>query len=312
MTTRQEERDQGDMSHGDQKKRRQKFLAAKSKQQQEIEPGVTRALVIGVGLGVCTVFSEEALSSEKPRIIRCEISVAPGDEVSILREKVTAISPRRTTIARTHPSNRHRDRVIAANIDILVIVASIDNPQFRPGLVDRYLIAAARGGVRPILCVNKVDLQTDTSAADIFNVPVVRCSTLTGDGVDGLRDMLAGSLTVLAGQSGVGKSSLLNALAGEDHARTGAISEDTGKGRHTTTASRLYQLKNGARIIDTPGIREFGLGPITREDLQAAFPEFEGKQCRFDDCTHRDELDCAVREQGGPRYASYLRLALEL
>ncbi|MDP9170202.1 MAG: ribosome small subunit-dependent GTPase A, partial [Acidobacteriota bacterium] len=134
----------------------------------------------------------------------------------------------------------------------------------------------------------------------------------TGQGIDELRDLLGGNLSVLAGHSGVGKSSLLNALASHDHARTGDVSDQTGRGRHTTTTSRLYQLSNGARIIDTPGIREFGVGRMTLEELHEAFPEFQGMGCRFNDCSHRHEPECAVREAAGPRYASYLRLFSEL
>jgi ribosome biogenesis GTPase len=242
------------------------------------------------------------------RHVRCEIPVVPGDDVSIRYERVSGIAPRRTTLSRTDPGNEFRERVIAANIDLLVIVAAIADPPFRPGLVDRYLIAAARGGIQPILCVNKIDLCRDTSPADIFQIPTVRCTTTTGEGIDELRDLVAGSMAVLAGHSGVGKSSLLNALAVEEKARTGEVSEETGKGRHTTTASRLYHLKNGARIIDTPGIRELGLGAITLEEFRIAFPEFTGKGCRFADCTHTNEPDCPVREAGGSRYAAYLRL----
>jgi ribosome biogenesis GTPase len=116
----------------------------------------------------------------------------------------------------------------------------------------------------------------------------------------------------------VGKSSLLNALADERHARTGAVSEATGKGRQTTTAARLYELRNGARIIDTPGIRELGLGVVTAAELRVAFPDFDGLRCRFRDCTHRAEPGCGVRaavEAGGiakARYGSYLRIAGEM
>src|SRR5207302_4708618 len=112
------------------------------------------------------------------------------------------------------------------------------DPPFRPGLVDRYLIVAARGGVQPILCLNKIDLGGNPSVVDVWRemgIPVVLCSTQTGAGVAELRDLLAGSLAVLAGHSGVGKSSLLNALAKERHARTGSVSDLTGKGRQTTT-----------------------------------------------------------------------------
>jgi ribosome biogenesis GTPase len=302
MDSRQEKRSHGDLRHQERRKRLKNLLAARAKP-QATEIGEADALVIGLGPGMCTVFVEGEL-----RHVRCEIPVVPGDEVSIRYEKVSGIAPRRTTLARTDPGNEHRERIIAANIDLLVIVAAMADPPFRPGLIDRYMVAAARGGIKPILCVNKIDLCRDTTPADIFPIPMVRCSTATGEGIDELRDLLAGSVAVLAGNSGVGKSSLLNALASEDKARTGGLNEDTGKGRHTTTASRLYHLKNGARIIDTPGIKELGLGAVTADELRAAFPEFVGRGCRFDDCTHRDEPDCPVREGGGARYGAYLRL----
>ncbi len=246
------------------------------------------------------------------RQVTCYLPVATGDAVAIRNEKVVAIGPRRTILSRADARNPRQDQLIAANIDILVIVAAIENPPFRPGLVDRYLIAAARGGIRPILCINKTDLATDDSPVNVYQLPAVECSTRTGQGIDELRDMLAGQLCVLAGHSGVGKSSLLNALAREDRARTGGVNAETGKGRHTTTSSRLYELPNGARIIDTPGIREFGVGKITTAELQAAFPEFQDQPCRFSNCTHVHEPDCAVREAAGPRYSSYLRLLSEL
>jgi ribosome biogenesis GTPase len=309
--TRQEQRDNGDISHSDSKKRLKKLLAARAK---TFIPAPTDplALVIGVAARFCTV-----VINGQTRQIRYDIPVAPGDEVSIANEKVAGIVPRRSTLARTDPANPNRQRIVAANIDLLIIVAALVDPPFRPGLVDRYIIAATRGGIRPVLCVNKTDLSGDLSAAGIYQIPTVFCSTRTGEGIDDLRRLLMSKTAVLAGHSGVGKSSLLNALASEDRARTGYVNEETGKGRHTTTASRLYDLGPGkdgkpTRIIDTPGIREFGLGRITLQEIKAAFPEFAELGCRFRDCSHRDDQDCAVREAGGPRYASYLRLLSEL
>jgi ribosome biogenesis GTPase len=214
-------------------------------------------------------------------------------------------------LTRTDPRNERREKVIVANVDRMVIVAAIASPPLRTGLIDRYMIAAARGGIESILCVNKLDLSADTSALEGYEIPLVRCSTVTGEGIEELRNMLAGRVAVLTGHSGVGKSSLLNALTKQDQARVGTLSEETGKGQHTTTASRLYHLQNGARIIDTPGIREFGLGPVTLGELKAAFPEFTGERCQFRDCHHKEEPGCTIREAGGPRYQAWLRL-LEL
>jgi ribosome biogenesis GTPase / thiamine phosphate phosphatase len=282
--------------------RRQKVLAAQAKP-TATEAGEVNALVIGVGPGLCSVDIEGLI-----RHVRCEIPVVPGDQVSVMNGSVSGIAPRRTILTRTDPVNERRERVIVANVDRMVIVAAITNPPLRTGLIDRYMIAAARGGIQPILCINKIDISADMSAVAGYEIPIVRCSTKTGEGIDELRDRLAGSVAVLTGHSGVGKSSLLNSLTDENQARVGILSEETGKGRHTTTASRLYHLKNGARIIDTPGIREFGLGPVSLEELKAAFPEFSGERCRFKDCTHKEEPDCAIREAGGARYEAWLRL----
>ncbi len=285
--------------------RRQKLIAAQARP-VATEAGEVNAIVIGIGPGLCTVDVGGSV-----RHVRCEIPVVPGDGVSVLNDCVSGIAPRRTVLTRTDPVNDRRERVIVANVDSMVIVAAITNPPLRTGLIDRYRIAAARGGIQPILCINKIDLSTDTSATEGYAIPIVRCSTRTGQGIDELRELLAGSIAVLTGHSGVGKSSLLNALTEEDQARVGSLNPETGKGRHTTTASRLYHLKNGGRIIDTPGIREFGLGPVSVDELKAAFPEFNGERCQFNDCTHKVEPGCPVREAGGPRYEAWLRL-LEL
>jgi ribosome biogenesis GTPase len=318
--TRQEKRGLADMRAANRKRRLQKILTAKSKPNKLQEDTQTPGLVIAVGPGIATV----AIDGEI-RQCRCEVPVAPGDAVSIRHEKIAAVASRRTALSRTDSANPNRERVIAANIELLVVVAAIEDPPFRPGLIDRYLVAAARGGVQPILCVNKIDLCADTAIAGHvtepwreMGVPVVLCSTRTGAGIGNVRDLLAGSLAVLAGHSGVGKSSLLNALADEPHARTGAVSEYSGKGRQTTTSARLYELRNGARIIDTPGIRELGLGRVTPDELRFAFADFAAFECRFRDCTHRAEPECGVRasvESGAiskARYHSYLRIAGEL
>src|ERR1700691_2987378 len=209
--------------------RRQRLLAAQAKP-TATEAGEVNALVIGLGPGLCSVDIEGRI-----RHVRCEIPVVPGDEVSVLNDSVCGIAPRRTVLTRTDPINERRERVIVANVDRMVIVAAITNPPLRTGLIDRYMIAAARGGIQPTLRINNLDLSTDTSAVAGYEIPIVRCSTKTGQGIDELRDRLAGSVAVLTGHSGVGKSSLLNALTEESQARVGNLSEDTGKGPPPTT-----------------------------------------------------------------------------
>ena len=181
------------------------------------------------------------------------------------------------------------------------MVAAIVDPPFRPGLVDRYLVAAARGGIQPILCVTKVDLRRrHERGGRLPRWPVCRWSIApsgTAAGIGEQRGLLAGSLAVFAGHSGVGKSSLLNAVAGEDRARTGAVSDGSGKGRHTTTSSKLHELPNGARIIDTPGIREFErLSAVTsgRRSARCISGDRGVFACRFRDCKHNSEPGCGV------------------
>jgi ribosome biogenesis GTPase len=304
--TRQEKRGMADLRHRNREKRLQQMLAAKTKK-KPIEENECEAIVIGAARGFCSVV-DNRVGHGGERLIRCDLPVAPGDQVGIRHEKVAGIATRRSTLARSDPGNPHRELVIAANIDLLVIVATMVDPPFRPGLIDRYLIAASRGGIQPVLCINKTDLCADTGGAGIFRIPQVRCSAVTGHGIAELTDLIAGNLAALAGHSGVGKSSLLNALTAGAHARTGEVSDETGKGRHTTTASRLYTLPNGGRIIDTPGIRELGLGAITRAELIEAFPDFDAAGCRFADCLHLSEPDCPIRQEGGARYESWVRL----
>ena len=251
--------------------------------------------------------------------------LAPGDRVlveSVDGEPwVRAVAPRRSKLSR--PGGEHArvsEQIFAANIDVLVVVAAVAKPAFKAGLVDRYLIAAEVGNVAPILCINKMDL-VESEAPELaayreLGIQVIATSCETGEGLDDLRKALRGKLCVFAGHSGVGKSSLLNSLQPELDLATREVSEATQRGKHTTSAARLYELDDGLRIIDTPGIRQLGLWGVSPEEVAYYFPEIaeQAATCKFRDCTHTHEPDCAVRQavDAGQlprlRFESYLRI----
>ena len=291
------------------------------------------AIVISVASRRCRVYQHgREIDCIVPSGIaaRQKSALAVGDRVVIAEEsgawRLREVLPRRTVLSRPDPVNPRRQRLIAANIDVVVHVVSIRKPPLRPGLIDRYLIAIQRGGAEPLLCVNKIDLAEDREAelaplaqyAQI-GVRVVPCSTKTGEGLDELRAALQGRTAVLVGHSGVGKSSILNALDVRLRLATADVHR-RGTGRHTTSASTLYDLGDETYLIDTPGVREFGLWDLDRASLRDYFPEFAepAEYCRFNDCTHVHEPACEVRhrvesgELNAARYDTYLRLTEDL
>ncbi len=252
--------------------------------------------------------------------------LAAGDEVLVERQEdgeptVRAVKPRRTKLSRhAIEDSRVSEQVIAANVDLLLIIVAAAKPTFKPGLVDRYLICAEAGGVEPILCINKMDL-VDGPPGDVevyraLSVPVILASCADGRGIEELRARLRGKFSVLAGQSGVGKSSLLNVLDPGLDLATREVSASNEKGKHTTTSSRLYRLDGDITIIDTPGVRQLGIWKVGSQELAFYFPEIaqHATGCRFRDCTHFSEPGCAVRagvESGDipeRRFVSYLRI----
>ena len=213
-------------------------------------------------------------------------------------------------------------RPAVANIDALVVFAANVNPVTEPYLIDRVAAIAGDQNVPVILCVNKCDLDPAVDLVRIYQhagFRVICTSAETGEGVQELKESISGKLVAFTGNSGVGKSSILNRLAPELNLATGEVSEKLGRGRHTTRHVELYRLGEDTYVADTPGFSSFDtdqMDIILRENLQYAFPDF-GKyigQCRFDDCSHRKEPDCAVRaayESGEiekSRYDSYLKL----
>ena len=232
---------------------------------------------------------------------------------------LTSLEPRRTRLSRPGPDARdHLDSVVAANLDMLVIVASVERPVFHPRFVDRFLVTAQLGGVEPMLFMNKCDLQErpDVGMYERLGMTVLFGSASTGEGMDALLACLAGKWTAFAGNSGVGKSSLIRALIPGSLPDVGEVRPKDGRGRHTTTRAQVYLLPNGGRVVDTPGIRELALHRLAPSQVQLYFPEFLERfgTCRFNDCLHTHEPDCAVRsameagEIHPDRWASYHRI----
>ncbi len=236
------------------------------------------------------------------------------------------LKPRRSLLAR--PDARGKQKIIAANIDQILIVCA-SHPELNEGLLDRYLVAATLTGIKPVIVLNKTDLldkkqlmhyRERLSTYRQLDYPIIYTSAHEDKAFHQLSEYLREKTSILVGQSGVGKSSLLNRLLPEVNARIGEVSSATGKGRHTTTTARLYHLPDSGSLIDSPGIREFGLWNVSPEQLTQGFPEFVARegQCRFRNCRHRNEPGCAVldavekEEISCERHASYLRILASL
>ncbi len=232
---------------------------------------------------------------------------------------VEKVESRRGVITRGY---RHRQQVIAANVDQVLIVSALSEPGLKLGLVDRYLISAETGGVRPVIVLNKADLVDIAQYQWVIGLytqlgyHTVVTSARDGRGIDELRALLTSGITAVTGQSGVGKSTLLNRVHPGLNLKVREVSDWTFKGKHTTTTAELIDLANGAFVVDTPGLRQFELWGVIPGELEAHFVEFRPfiPHCRFPDCSHTHEVGCAVQDavhwgQIHPgRYESYRKL----
>lgn len=246
---------------------------------------------------------------------------------------IAHVEPRRTVLSRAENLSRRKEQLIASNIDQVIITVSVVSPKLKPSLVDRYIIATQKGGMEPIIAINKIDLlKNEDEDPDIeaqkelyeeflraykaAGITVLSISAETGTGIEELKLAMKDKASVFSGQSGVGKSSLINVVA-EKSLRVGGLVGKTNKGTHTTTTAQLIPLEMGGWCIDTPGIKSFGVWDLDKEAVEHYFPEiFEcGADCKFPDCSHLHEAGCAVvtavekGEISWLRYESYQMLA---
>lgn len=245
-------------------------------------------------------------------LVRCHVraslrDIAAGDEVVWQEGEsgaavITAVMPRRTVLQR--PDARQKLRTIASNIDtVLVVIAPLPEPH--RGLLDRYLVVTENLGMQPVIVINKSDLAANSTEIEAIagdyrrlGYEVLQVSANTGSGVAELEQRITGQTCVLVGQSGVGKSSLLNRLIPAASTAVGNLSEGEAKGTHTTTTSRLFFLDCGGRLIDSPGIREFAVTHLSEKEIAWGMVEIRPLlgRCRFRDCRHQEEPECAIKE----------------
>lgn len=255
-----------------------------------------------------------------PLVVGDRVRIAQVDEGDLW---AVACSPRQTLLARPVVEREAWAQPLVSNAGVLWAVVAMASPPMRPGLVDRLFVAAAAGGLEPRLLVTKVDLPSEDRTSEwleryeALGFKVHRTSIITGEGLDEVRRALAGPFSVLVGQSGVGKSSIVRAIIPEQPIAVGEISQATGKGKHTTTVTRYYRLPEGGAVVDTPGLRELGLWGATRAHLDEAFPDITelAAGCRFDDCRHNAEPGCAVRDDPTipeERLSSWAKLSEEI
>jgi ribosome biogenesis GTPase len=262
------------------------------------------------------------------------LKLAVGDDVHLergVRDDAWAIAeilPRRSRLARRAPGGGQGERIVAANIDQVIIMFAAANPEPHPRMLDRFLVIAEGNDLAARIIINKVDLVGEDTVRERFRAyeavgyPVHYIAVKSSIGLDAVRAELTGRRSVLTGPSGVGKSSLLNAIFPGANLRVGAISESVNKGRHTTVGAAMLALPDdeGGYVIDTPGLREVGLWALPAHALDGCFPELRRlrDECRFADCRHIAEPECAVRDAvargaiSAERYDSYRRLLEEL
>lgn len=270
------------------------------------------------------VFKIDGITSTNP--------IAVGDEVEIVVEDVQEesamidhISERRNYVARVSPHNRRQHHIIASNLDQSILFATLRDPKTSQGFMDRFLISCEAYHIPAVIVFNKSDLYRKKELEKFAELKaiyegvgykVILASIEKGEGLDELKGLLANKTSLLSGHSGVGKSTFINTVFPEFDLRTQEVSSWSGKGLHTTTFAEMFDLPGGGQIIDTPGVREFGLVDISKQELSHFFPEMRAliNDCQFNNCMHINEPGCAVKKAVNDgtvsvdRYASYLTI----
>lgn len=259
--------------------------------------------------------------------------IAVGDVVDLHIENaeeitITNIHKRKNYVVRQSPRKKHQVHLIASNVDQALLIVTIREPNLKPGFIDRFLMMTEPYNIPVIIAFNKSDIYTEEdhevyhfyrTVYENIGYKTLLTSSADGTGIEDLKVLLQGKTTLLSGQSGVGKSSLVNAIQPGLELRTTELSEYSGKGQHTTTFAEMYDLRNGGRIIDTPGIKTLAFNNFEIQDIAHNFREIfiVSETCKFANCTHRNEPKCAVKEavEKGEislqRYENYIQLVME-
>lgn len=269
-----------------------------------------------------SLYTCQLKGSLKQETNRFKNLVAVGDFVYFSPQSdhegtISFIEERKSILSRADNLSRNKEQLIAVNIDQVLITASVILPPLKPFLIDRYIIAARKGNMEPIIVINKTDyLESTPSAMDRpffeeeqrlyhefleiyrnLGITVLPVSSSTGEGIEALKQTMKGKASVFSGQSGVGKSSLMNAVTGSN-LKVGGIVDKTRKGSHTTTSSHLLPIEDGGFCIDTPGIKSFGIWELSKQEIQSHFSEIGAcsQNCKYPDCLHLQEPVCAVKD----------------
>lgn len=237
---------------------------------------------------------------------------------------IEKILPRRTAISRPAVARDNYEQVLVANIDRILIIGSIAEPAFKPGLIDRFLVIAFKEKIHPVVVINKIDLMnlseiaSYTDAWKRLSCDVIGASAATGENIELLANLIVTGTSVVCGHSGVGKSSLLNRIRPDLNLKTKEISLSSQRGVHTTTTVKLHKISADGWVADTPGLKDFGISGISKKSLRLYFPEFADTEpfCQFSDCMHVNEPNCAVKkavhESNSPiaefRYKNYVNI----